>query len=78
VGGVEAAMSYTEYNLSQVDFSLLSATVNGGADLHFGGLRLGARVGLAPFATPTATRTASPPSVPCTCRFRSPTASLFA
>src|SRR5436190_23079431 len=51
VGGAEAAMSYTEYNLTQVDFALLSATLNGGADLQFGGIRFGARAGLAPFAT---------------------------
>jgi hypothetical protein len=51
VGGAEAAMSYTEYNISQVDFALVSATVSTGADLHFGGIRFGARVGLAPFVT---------------------------
>ena len=51
VGGAEAAMSYTEYNISQYDFALFSASLKGGADFHVAGLRLGARAGLAPFVT---------------------------
>jgi hypothetical protein len=51
VGGFEGAVSYTEYNLTQVDFVFGSATATAGADLRLGTLRLGGRMGAGPFAT---------------------------
>jgi hypothetical protein len=51
VGGVEGAMNYTEYNLSQADFVLLTAAATGGVDVALGPLTLGMRAGLGPFMT---------------------------
>jgi hypothetical protein len=51
VGGVEGSLSYTEYNLTQADFTLLTAAALAGADLELGGFRVGGRFGVGPFAT---------------------------
>jgi hypothetical protein len=51
VGGVEGSVSFTEYNMSQVDLSLISGAVNAGADLTVFGGRAGVRYGAGPFMT---------------------------
>jgi hypothetical protein len=51
VGGLEGAVSYTEYNLTQTDFIFASGTAMAGADLRLGAIRIGARAGAGPFAT---------------------------
>jgi hypothetical protein len=51
VGGMEGSASYTEYNLTQVDFALLSGAPTAGADLALGGFRVGGRYGGGPFGT---------------------------
>ncbi|HEU4522515.1 MAG TPA: hypothetical protein VFT12_10955 [Thermoanaerobaculia bacterium] len=51
VGGGEASLSHTEYNLSQNDFVFASATAFGGADIRLGSITLGGRAGLGPFMT---------------------------
>lgn len=45
VGGADASVSHTEYNLSQRDFSLVSAALFAGTDIEIGGVRIGARYG---------------------------------
>lgn len=51
VGGVEGALSFTEYNLTQTDFIFASGTAMTGADVRLGAIRIGARAGVGPFAT---------------------------
>ena len=51
VAGVEAGMSYTEYNLSQSDFVFAAAAGLAGADLRLGHFSIGGRYGFGPFAT---------------------------
>lgn len=51
VGGVEGSLSYTEYNLTQMDFTFLSAAAMTGVDFELGGFRAGGRIGIGPFAT---------------------------
>ena len=51
VGGYEGAASFTEYNLSQTDFALLTGSLTAGADLKLFGARVGVRWGGGPFAT---------------------------
>lgn len=51
VGGGEAAISYTEYNLTQADFALINAAIVAGADVKVRGVRLGGRYGAGPFLT---------------------------
>jgi len=51
VGGLEGALSYTEYNLTQMDFILASGAVTAGADVRLGTIGIGARAGAGPFAT---------------------------
>ncbi len=51
VGGAEGSINYTEYNLTQNDFALVSGAVLAGADLAIAGLRLGGRYGGGPFLT---------------------------
>lgn len=45
VGGTDASVSFTEYNLSQNDLMLFNGTVTAGADLARWGFRAGARYG---------------------------------
>jgi hypothetical protein len=52
--GVEGGISHTEYNISQVDFTLVSAALTGGADLSFSHFGAGARVGLGVFTSTAA------------------------
>jgi len=56
VVSAEASLSHTEYNVSQRDFSLVSAALFAGVDLDLRGMRLGARHGAGAYATSTATR----------------------
>jgi hypothetical protein len=51
VGGAEGSVSFTEYNLTQRDFALFSGALTAGADLAFGGVRVGGRYGAGPFGT---------------------------
>jgi hypothetical protein len=51
VGGVDGSLSYTEYNLTQLDFIFLTASASTGVDLSLGNIRLGGRIGAGPFAT---------------------------
>lgn len=51
VGGAEAGASFTEYNLSQSDFAIVSGTLSGGLDVARWGGRIGARYGLGPTLT---------------------------
>jgi hypothetical protein len=51
VGGVEGAISHTEYNISQTDFSLISGALVGGADVSFFGATAGGRAGVGAFTT---------------------------
>ncbi|HEX8173311.1 MAG TPA: hypothetical protein VF824_22445 [Thermoanaerobaculia bacterium] len=51
VGGAEASVSYTEYNITQNDVALLSGALAAGADLTVRGVRIGARYGAGPFVT---------------------------
>lgn len=53
VGGADAGVSHTEFNLSQRDFSLLSGSLFSGVDLEIARFRLGARYGIGAFATTT-------------------------
>ncbi len=54
VGGSDVSIGHTEYNLSQRDFSIVSATAFGGADVQLGGVRIGARYGAGGYATTNA------------------------
>ena len=51
VAGAELGLSYTEYNLSQADFVLVTAAGLAGADLRFRHFSAGGRYGLGSFAT---------------------------
>lgn len=51
VGGIEGSSSFTEYNLTQVDFAFLSGAVTAGADLALWKGRVGVRYGAGPFLT---------------------------
>ena len=51
VAGTEGSLSHTEYNLSQTDFVVTSATALVGADFEFAGLAIGGRGGAGPFVT---------------------------
>jgi hypothetical protein len=51
VGGAEGSVSYTEYNITQMDLSIFTGAVTGGLDLAAFGTRLGARIGGGPYAT---------------------------
>jgi len=53
VGGADAAISHTEYNLSQRDFALLSGSAFAGADVRLARFGFGARYGIGAFATTT-------------------------
>ena len=51
LGGAEGSLSYTEYNLSQNDFGLVTASVFGGAEADLWGVRIGGRYGIGPYGT---------------------------
>src|SRR5687768_11335219 len=51
VGGVEGALTSTEYNLSQDDFIFASADAFAGVDVRIGSVVIGGRAGAGPFAT---------------------------
>ena len=53
VGGGDASVHHTEYNSSQRDFSVVSASVFGGADVEIAGVRIGARYGAGGYGTTT-------------------------
>ena len=53
VGGADASLSYTEYNLTQNDMMIVDGALTTGADLAHRGFRLGARYGGGAYMTTT-------------------------
>ncbi len=51
LGGAETGVSYTEYNLSQRDFALVTGAMFTGAELQFGAVRLGGRYGFGGYSS---------------------------
>jgi len=51
VGGIEGSSSFTEYNLTQMDFAFITGAVTAGADLTLWKARVGVRYGAGPFLT---------------------------
>lgn len=54
VGGTDVSVGHTEYNMSQRDFSIVSASLFSGAEVEIAGVRIGARYGAGGYATTTA------------------------